>query len=316
MHFKLLTKDHEALVKKWLQQDYVAEFWHGTGLESTYKSIASFIDGKETLFTLWIAYDNATPFGYLMTSKVDFSKDYLYAKYLTPTSKAITLDLLIGNTSYLGKGLGHQMIKELLLQKFSDVTDVFIDPGVNNPKAIHVYEKAGFQKLEEFIPEWDPSSPSLLMHLKMSSVVSVYTTKPSDFKASIQVAACYVEIDGDLLLLQCSPNKQEAGTWGVPAGKIEENESTMNGAKRELLEETGIDIPLSNLHPLTTLYIRKPKIDYSYHLFKVTMPAKPKIVLSSEHPAYMWASKKDLETLPLMVGAKEALETYRSFILS
>lgn len=77
---------------------------------------------------------------------------------------------MIGNPSYLDKGLGQKMIKELLLQKFSDITDVFIDPSINNTKAIHVYEKIGFRKLEEFIPDWDTSSSCILMHLKMESL--------------------------------------------------------------------------------------------------------------------------------------------------
>jgi aminoglycoside 6'-N-acetyltransferase len=167
MHFETLRKDQEEMLKQWLQQDYVAEYWFGVGLQNTLKSISRFINGEETPFTLWIAYDGDVPFGYLMTSRVDFEKDHLYAKYLNPSSKAITLDLLIGNPSYLGKGFGDVMIRELLLQKFNEATDVFIDPGANNPKAIHVYEKAGFRKLEEYIPEWDPSCPCVLMHLKL-----------------------------------------------------------------------------------------------------------------------------------------------------
>lgn len=167
MHFEHLRKEQEEMVKQWLHQDYVAKFWYGVGLQNTLKSISRFVNGEETLFTLWIAYDGTTPFGYLTTSKVNFETDHFYAHYLTPSSKAITLDLLIGNRSYLGKGLGHQMIRELLLQKFEHATDVFIDPGVDNPKAIHVYKKAGFQELEEYTPVWDPSSACLLMHLKL-----------------------------------------------------------------------------------------------------------------------------------------------------
>ena len=170
IHFEPLKKDQEEMVKQWLRQDYIAKFWYGVGLENTFKSISRFVNGKETLFALWIAYDGSTPFGYLMVSQVDLEKDQLCAKYLSPKAKAITLDLLIGNPSYLGKGLSHQMIKALLLQKYSDMTDVFIDPGINNSKAIHVYEKVGFKTLEEFIPDWEASHPCLLMHLKMEKL--------------------------------------------------------------------------------------------------------------------------------------------------
>ncbi len=169
IHFKYLRKDQEEMVKQWLSQDYVSEFWNGVGLENTLKSISQFVNGKEDLYTLWIAYAESTPFGYLMVSKVDLAKDN-FARKLSANSKAITLDLLIGDRFYLGKGLGCRMIRELLLQKYGDRTDVFIDPEINNSKAIHVYEKVGFQKVEEFIPDWDPSCPSLLMHLEMKAL--------------------------------------------------------------------------------------------------------------------------------------------------
>ncbi len=58
------------------------------------------------------------------------------------------------------------MIQNFLLQKFPDITDVFIDPAERNTKAIHVYEKAGFVKIEQFIPDWCPI-PHILMRLKM-----------------------------------------------------------------------------------------------------------------------------------------------------
>ncbi len=169
MHFEPLKKGQQDLVKGWLKQDYVAKYWYGEGLQNTLNTIERFINDQEILFTLWIAYDGDIPFGYLMTSDVDPEKDHLLAKYCGPKASAITLDLCIGNPTYLGKGLGHIMIQQLLLQKFSSKTDVFIDPSVDNPKAIHVYGKAGFQKREEFVPEWDRTDRCLLMQLKMES---------------------------------------------------------------------------------------------------------------------------------------------------
>ena len=172
LRFEHLRKEQVDLVIPWFKQDYVAEYWYGTGLQNTLNSIARFVEGQETLYTLWVAYDGDIPFAFLMTSKVDLDKDLLYAKYCGFGTKAITLDLLIGNTSYLGRGLSHIMIQQLLLQEYDTISDVFIDPGIENAKAIHVYEKAGFQKREEFIPEWDRTSPCVLMQLKMDQLKS------------------------------------------------------------------------------------------------------------------------------------------------
>ena len=161
--FKLLEKPQVTLVKDWLKEDHVAEFWYGEGLKSTLRSIDRFVDGQEPLFTLWLAYDKEIPFAYLMTSPIKSLDELPFSKYLTAESKAMTLDLFIGEKAYLGKGLAHHLIQELIRQKFPDTTDTFIDPDVNNTRAIHVYEKAGFKKLEEFTPNWPPFQPSFLM---------------------------------------------------------------------------------------------------------------------------------------------------------
>ncbi len=69
----------------------------------------------------------------------------------------------------MGKGLSSSMIQAFLLDKFLQVTEVFIDPEVNNPRATHVYEKAGFKKLEQFTPPWYPV-PHWMMRLKMKEL--------------------------------------------------------------------------------------------------------------------------------------------------
>ncbi|NGX59831.1 MAG: Aminoglycoside N(6')-acetyltransferase type 1 [Chlamydiae bacterium] len=165
MKFDVVPSKEADLVKSWLKQDYVAQYFYGTGLKNTLEDLELFINSEKSQWTHWLAYDGTTPFGYLMTSSIDPSEGEC-AKYCDSNSVAITLDLLIGDVSYLGRGLSHRMIQNFLKQKFSGVTDVFIDPAEENTKAIHIYEKAGFEKLEQFIPDWCPI-PHMLMHLKM-----------------------------------------------------------------------------------------------------------------------------------------------------
>ncbi len=140
----------------------------------------------------------------------------------------------------------------------------------------------------------------------------VYDSKPEDFLAAVEIAACYLEIDGHLLLLKCGEQKPEAGCWGVPAGKLEKGETPLDAAIRELFEETGIRAERVSCFSLGSLFIRKPEIDYVYHLFKVVLDALPSVQLSEEHPSFLWASKEDLGLLPLMDGAGEALLKYRT----
>lgn len=141
----------------------------------------------------------------------------------------------------------------------------------------------------------------------------VHEKEPAGFVSKVQVAACYLEVEGKLLLLQRAQEKFEPGKWGVPAGKLESGETPEEGAKRELFEETGISIKhQEQIRYLNTLYIRKPEVDYTYHMFKIQLAELPAIHLSDEHLGYTWASLKEIETIPLMDGAKEALCHYKA----
>jgi RimJ/RimL family protein N-acetyltransferase len=99
----------------------------------------------------------------------------LKAKEVQVTSRrsteAITIDVLIGEEEFLGRGLAYRMVREFLLKEFSHVDQVFLDPEVANPKAVHVYEKIGFKKLERFVATWHPV-PYWLMSISMKELHS------------------------------------------------------------------------------------------------------------------------------------------------
>ncbi|MDP1836551.1 MAG: NUDIX hydrolase [Chlamydiales bacterium] len=144
----------------------------------------------------------------------------------------------------------------------------------------------------------------------MNSDTTVFEKPPLDFAATLEVVATYVHLDGKVLFLKLSPNKREAGKWGVPAGKLDAGETPVVGAKRELFEETGLDIDVSLFKSLKALYMRKPDMDYIYHLFSVNVTQPSQIYLSPEHCTYQWVTQSEAHSLPLMGGAKEPLDIY------
>ena len=67
------------------------------------------------------------------------------------------------------------------------------------------------------------------------------------------VAGCVVKKDNKILMVQES-NEKYYGQWNFPAGHVDEGENIMEGAIREVKEETGCDVKLTGLLPIKTVY--------------------------------------------------------------
>lgn len=63
------------------------------------------------------------------------------------------------------------MIREFLTSQFPNVKKVLIDPEATNARAIHVYQKAGFKIIGEFIASWHPV-PHYQMELYMKDLLN------------------------------------------------------------------------------------------------------------------------------------------------
>ncbi len=136
--------------------------------------------------------------------------------------------------------------------------------------------------------------------------MQVYVEKPKDFHPAVEVAACYLHTGSKLLLLKRAKGS-ETGRWGVPAGKVETGESSKEAAERELLEETGIRLSGKDVGKL---YIRKPHIDYIYHMFAIDCDWEHSVKLSDEHTDHLWVTEEAVIDLNLMDGALEAFNHY------
>ncbi|WP_010652657.1 GNAT family N-acetyltransferase [Fluoribacter dumoffii] len=156
--FKPVNKSQMALVLEWIHQPHINEWLHGEGLSNTIKDLNEFLNEGEPWATHWIAYDKEIPFAYLITSELERSEEF--------PEGGITLDLFICRLDYIGKGLSVRMIHEFILSQFWDAKIIFIDPEISNTRAVHVYQKAGFEITGEFIASWHP-----VPHYKMRLTV-------------------------------------------------------------------------------------------------------------------------------------------------
>jgi 8-oxo-dGTP pyrophosphatase MutT (NUDIX family) len=80
----------------------------------------------------------------------------------------------------------------------------------------------------------------------------------------------------EFLLCKRSPKtKSLPGMWSVPAGKLEEYESTHEGAKREFFEETNISIINKQIRIIDTIdrYSRDgSRINGQFHVYLLESP--------------------------------------------
>ncbi|MGL4449651.1 MAG: NUDIX hydrolase [Sarcina sp.] len=102
--------------------------------------------------------------------------------------------------------------------------------------------------------------------------------------------------DGKVLTIRRSfQDKISAGSWEVVGGKIEFGESLEEALRREVLEETGIEIEITD-----TLYAKSNVIDENTQMVVVVYMCKylsGEVRLSEEHIAYRWVSVEGLKEI-------------------
>lgn len=162
--FEKANLTHKEIIFSWLAKPHVQEFWDNS--QAHREDILIFLQGRKELstyfngiFSYWIALINNEPFALIMTSEIkdEANLNTLWKKHLSTTGKNYSLDYCIGNETYLGKGLAAITLEnftEFFQHNIDSKADTFfIDPAIDNPKALHVYEKAGFKLIGDFIME-------------------------------------------------------------------------------------------------------------------------------------------------------------------
>jgi predicted acetyltransferase/RimJ/RimL family protein N-acetyltransferase len=204
--FEKVTGAHVDSIFKWLAEPHIMEFWDNT--QAHKDDIVNFAEGRKTPssyaggeYVYWIAYLEDEPFAMLMTiqetHKEDIGEEKL--KRLSRTGHTYGLDYMIGNPKFFGKGYGSKTLSDFI-DYFREIVDpkadtFLIDPASDNPKAKHVYMKAGFKHVCDFMMEGDVSGAGKVHHLllrEFEPTVSIIQATIDDYPCIQNMARFYV----------------------------------------------------------------------------------------------------------------------------
>jgi 8-oxo-dGTP diphosphatase len=106
----------------------------------------------------------------------------------------------------------------------------------------------------------------------------------------VYAKAALINPSGKILLLKRSQtDERRPGEWDLPGGEIEAEEDIAAGLRREIIEETGIEVMTEQLKLLFTgtKFWEEGKESVSRLLYRADV-AKTEIALSHEHEEYQW----------------------------
>lgn len=107
------------------------------------------------------------------------------------------------------------------------------------------------------------------------------------------VAVALIDQENRVLLAQRPPDKDMAGLWEFPGGKVHKGETPEEALCREIKEELALDLLPQDLVPLTFA-------SHAYERFHLFMPLYVcrrwhGVLAPQEGQAVVWATKGDLE---------------------
>lgn len=176
--FKKLQLADLPLIHRWLNEPHVHE-WYDHDKQNTLEEITKRYEPKikgEKPTDCYLVIHEDQPVGYIQTYKVNDWPEF--GNYVGYDDHTASIDLFIGETSFMGKGLGSLMIKKFLRDVVfasQEITTCIIGPEPKNLRAINAYIKAGFTYVKTVQIPNEPE-PTYIMELKKENL-SNFTEK-------------------------------------------------------------------------------------------------------------------------------------------
>lgn len=180
--FQKAAIEHAESVMSWFNEPHVKEFWDNSPEHKA--DILIFMRGRKEpspyfggVCVYWVGLMGEEPYCLVVTTEVlpsggDLPQGWL--EHLSQKGETWTIDFMIGNSKYLGRGLAVPTLEAFtrFVQEEArpSVDTFFIDPMASNPRAKHVYEKAGFKTVGTFRRDWGPDEKNVLHYLMVKNM--------------------------------------------------------------------------------------------------------------------------------------------------
>lgn len=138
-----------------------------------------------------------------------------------------------------------------------------------------------------------------------SAAVPPVRRRARDEKPLLAAGAMIGTPDGKILFLLRSDEGDHAGEWCIPGGKVEGEESGQAATRREVKEETGLDLDEEDLD-LLDQRLSDEGVDFGTYFYPVEEPFDP--TLDDEHDEFAWADAND-PPQPLHPGVAATLRS-------
>lgn len=155
--FRKAGPDDGPTLLAWLDEPHVREFWDLSAAGRA--TMLNYLGGAKDIFDYWVGAIGGARFCLVMTTDARDGEPRHLTPHIAPNGETWTVDFMIGDPDHVGRGLAAPALAAFAgFAKTVEprLASLLIDPMASNTRAIHVYEKAGYEKVAEFTPPHGP----------------------------------------------------------------------------------------------------------------------------------------------------------------
>ncbi|MCI0765081.1 GNAT family N-acetyltransferase [Bacillus sp. TL12] len=149
LSIRYVAEDDVNTISKWLTNPEVLQYYEGRdNPQSPEKVCMYFIHNPKSDEKRCLVEYAGEPIGYIQIYPIDAEWKKLYG--YRENQNIWGMDQFIGEPTYWNRGIGTELVQAAIIY----ITDelgaeaIAMDPRVSNERAIHCYEKCGFQKVK------------------------------------------------------------------------------------------------------------------------------------------------------------------------